>query len=209
MSTPLPHPRFPGFEVMDHAEQWDPVTRQLVRDRLDPGPGSAFFSRVERRAAAALFDQLTGQDREPRIPVLQMVETRLATGSTDGWHHQDLPHDDEAWRQSLHHLDADAVAAHGSEFADLAFDEQQDVIRHVQDMGGGLWHGMRAAEIWNMWMRYVCSAFYSHPRAWNEIGFPGPAFPRGYKNPGLDRREGFEVADAGPGPDGKEGGHRA
>ena len=29
-------------------------------------------------------------------------------------------------------------------------------------------------------MRDICEAYYSHPWAWNEIGFPGPAYPRGY-----------------------------
>jgi len=31
--------------------------------------------------------------------------------------------------------------------------------------------------------------------AWNEIGFGGPAYPRGYKNIGIDAREPWEVAD--------------
>jgi hypothetical protein len=44
-------------------------------------------------------------------------------------------------------------------------------------------------------MRYACTAFYSHPWAWNEIGFGGPAYPRGYKNLGLDRREPWEVSE--------------
>ncbi len=29
-------------------------------------------------------------------------------------------------------------------------------------------------------MRAVLSEFYSHPWAWNEIGYGGPAYPRGY-----------------------------
>jgi len=29
-------------------------------------------------------------------------------------------------------------------------------------------------------MRAILAAFYSHPWAWNEIGFGGPAYPRGY-----------------------------
>ena len=29
-------------------------------------------------------------------------------------------------------------------------------------------------------MRMMLEAFYSHPWAWNEIGFGGPAYPRGY-----------------------------
>jgi hypothetical protein len=28
------------------------------------------------------------------------------------------------------------------------------------------------------------------------MGFPGPAYPRGYKNAGIDARERFEVRDA-------------
>ena len=33
------------------------------------------------------------------------------------------------------------------------------------------------------------------------IGFPGPAYPRGYKNAGVDAREPYEVADAYPADD--------
>ena len=36
-------------------------------------------------------------------------------------------------------------------------------------------------------MRYACTAFYAHPWAWNEIGFGGPAYPRGYKILGTRR----------------------
>jgi hypothetical protein len=55
--------------------------------------------------------------------------------------------------------------------------------------------------VWSLWTRYACTAFYAHPAGWNEIGFPGPAYPRGYKNPGVDAREPFEVRDARPGSD--------
>ena len=60
------------------------------------------------------------------------------------------------------------------------------------------WHGMPARRVWSLWTRYACTAFYSHPFAWDEMGFPGPAYPRGYKNAGVDKREPFEVADAEP-----------
>jgi hypothetical protein len=46
--------------------------------------------------------------------------------------------------------------------------------------------------VWSLWTRYACTAFYAHPYAWNEIGFGGPAYPRGYKNLGIDRREPWE-----------------
>ena len=52
-----------------------------------------------------------------------------------------------------------------------------------------------AGHLWSLWTRYACTAFYSHPWAWNEMGFGGPAYPRGYKNMGIDRREGWELPE--------------
>ena len=45
-------------------------------------------------------------------------------------------------------------------------------------------------------MRSVLSAFYSHPWAWNEIGFGGPAYPRGYARLEAGQRESWEGAAA-------------
>jgi hypothetical protein len=55
------------------------------------------------------------------------------------------------------------------------------------------WHGLPGKHVWSLWSRYACAAFYAHPWAWNEIGFGGPAYPRGYKvlHPGW--REPWEV----------------
>ena len=47
-------------------------------------------------------------------------------------------------------------------------------------------------------MRAVLGAFYSHPWAWNEIGFGGPAYPRGYMRLGVGQKEAWESADAFP-----------
>jgi len=38
-----------------------------------------------------------------------------------------------------------------------------------------------------------------HPASWNEIGFGGPASPRGYVRMNFDRRDPWEAAEASPG----------
>jgi hypothetical protein len=48
-------------------------------------------------------------------------------------------------------------------------------------------------------MRATLACFYSHPWAWNEIGFGGPASPRGYVRMAFDRRDPWEAAEAKPG----------
>jgi hypothetical protein len=195
--TPGSRPsRFPGFDVLDEVDRWDAVTAGVVLARLTPSPELSFFTGVEQAAAEALCDQLLAQHDEPRVPVAALIDVRLATGETDGWHYADMPEDAEAWRQTLAFLDDDATRQYGTAFGELTSDQQAGIVQAIQDLGTQRWHDLPANQVWSLWTRYACTAFYSHPWAWNEMGFPGPAYPRGYKNMGLDKREPFEVVDA-------------
>lgn len=187
--------RFPGFDVLAEVDRWDEVTAGVILARLAPPPELSFFTRDEQAIAEPLCDQLLAQRDDPRIPVASMIDVRLAQNETDGWHYADMPPDRDAWRQTLAFLDEDADKTFGRGFAELDWDDQAACVQAVQDLGSDPWHGLPAKQVWSLWTRYACAAFYSHPWAWNEIGFPGPAYPRGYKNIGIDAREPFEVED--------------
>ncbi|MGH3291974.1 MAG: gluconate 2-dehydrogenase subunit 3 family protein [Trebonia sp.] len=192
--------RFPGFDALGQARHWDPVTADLVTARTGPPPRPRFFTEAEQASAAALLNQLTGQCDEPLgVPILEMVDARLAAGETDGWRYADMPEDGQAWRDTLGCLDKDAHDRCGTGFADAPRPDQVAIIQAVQDASE--WHGMPAPRVWSLWTRYACTALYSHPHAWSEMGFPGPAYPRGYKNAGVGKLEPFEVGDARPAED--------
>jgi hypothetical protein len=55
---------------------------------------------------------------------------------------------------------------------------------------------MDCGTAWSVMMRATLSTFYSHPWAWNEIGFGGPAYPRGYSRLGPGMREAWEGEEA-------------
>ncbi|SEB78561.1 Gluconate 2-dehydrogenase subunit 3 [Paramicrobacterium humi] len=191
--------RFPGFDVIAHADHWDQATQAVVGARLGRLPDPRFFSPDEELTARALFDQLLDQREDPRVPVFQLVDTRLAESQTDGWHYADLPPDSEAWRTTLAALDDEARSRFGGRFGHCEWDQQAEILSDINGLEEADWHGYPASRVWSLWTRYACTAFYSHPSAWNEIGFDGPAYPRGYKNLGVDRLEGFEVRDHNPG----------
>jgi hypothetical protein len=195
--TPQGRGRFPGYDVLDEVDHWDDVTAGVVLARLAPITELSFFTMEENAVAAPLCDLLLAQDGEPRIPVVALIDQRLALGETDGWHYDDLPEDADAWRLTLAHLGSDAEAECGNRFDAASREQQAGLIQRVQDLAKASqrWHGLNAGHVWSLWTRYVCTAFYSHPWAWNEIGFGGPAYPRGYKNRRIDGREPFEVAD--------------
>jgi hypothetical protein len=187
--------RFPTYDVLREVPTWDAATAGVVLKRLTTPPPVRFFNPAEEAVGRALFDQLLGQHDEPRVPVFEMVDARLAEFETDGWRYSDLPEDGEAFRRSFAALDDDAHAACDDEFARLDPDDQAKLVQAVQHVGTGDWHGLHAGHIWSLWTRYACTAFYGHPWAWNEIGFGGPAYPRGYKNLGIDAREPWERRD--------------
>jgi hypothetical protein len=45
----------------------------------------------------------------------------------------------------------------------------------------------------------IVMSYYAHPTAWNEIGFGGPASPRGYVRMGFGRCDPWEAAEDKPG----------
>jgi Gluconate 2-dehydrogenase subunit 3 len=191
--TPGGEGRFPGFDVLAETENWDELTASVVLGRLDPPHDFSFFTPSEQATASALFDQLLAQDAPPKVPVLELVDRRLALDETDGWFYADMPEDKEAWRTTLALLDVDSGKAYGTSFAGLTDQKQRAVIQAVQDAEH--WHDIQADHVWSLWTRYACAAFYSHPWSWNEIGFGGPAYPRGYRTLGLDALEPWEVRD--------------
>jgi hypothetical protein len=195
--TPQGKGRFPGYDVLDEVHRWDDVTAGVVLARLAPITDLAFFTDGQAAIASPLCDLLLGQDSEPKVPVVALIDSRLATGETDGWRYDDMPEDNQAWRETLAHLDADAQDVFGAPFAELTQRRQAQLVQAVQERSKDStdWHGLPAVHVWSLWTRYACTAFYSHPWAWNEMGFGGPAYPRGYKARHVGGRERWEVAD--------------
>jgi hypothetical protein len=193
--------RFPGFDALGQRGHWDSVTAGVVLARIGMPPDIRFFTPSEQAVCTALCDRILDQQDNRPVPVVNMIDARLAERQTDGWRYEDMPEDGTAWQRSLAGLDSDANERFGTGFAVCDHEQQSTIIQDVQDWGTNTWHGLNAKHVWSLWTRYACTAFYSHPLAWNEIGFPGPAYPRGYKNPGVDALEPFEVHDTHPSDD--------
>ncbi len=192
--TPQMHGRYPDYNVLDEAGHWDPVTRELVLDRVEQVPPIRFFTGEEARTLTAFCDRVMAQDREPKIPVLPAIDAKLFAGELDGFRHHDMPDDRETWRQVATGLDA-ATRQHGSSaFVDAPGEVQDRVIGAFAagELHGEVWDSLPPSKAWGVVTRMILSAFYSHPWAWNEVGFGGPAYPRGYARLGAGQRESWE-----------------
>jgi len=182
-TTPQMIGRYPDYDVMDNADNWDRATRRVVTKRLHMRDPLRFFSGDEEPTLRAFCDVTTAQDSEPRVPVAEMVDDKLAAGRLDGYRYADMPSDRDTWRLVLRGLRETAQEHYGQESFARADPQTQEAIVSALAAGslsGGAWEELDVSRAWSVCMRAVLAAFYSHPWAWNEIGYGGPAYPQGY-----------------------------
>ncbi len=194
--TPQMIGRYPDYDVFDAADTWDDATAEVVNARLHLPTELRFFSPQQAPTLRAFCDVCVAQDGEPRVPVAEMIDEKLSAGRLDGYQYADMPDDRDTWRLVLAGLDEVAASRYGqSSFAAAAPDTQEAIVGVLAQaqLSGGSWEKLNVKRAWAVCMRMILAAFYSHPWAWNEIGFGGPAYPRGYMRLGpTSIREPFE-----------------
>ena len=197
-TTPQMHGRYPEFDVMDQADAWDAPTRWLLEARIADVPERQFFTEREWDTLVAFCDVELAQDSEPRIPVLAFVDQKLHAGRLDGFQYADMPDDRDTWRLVARGLDeaaeARGVPTYARAGADLRLAIADDFA--AADLSGGAWDELNVGRAFKVVTRAMLAAFYSHPWAFNEIGFGGPAYPRGYARLGVGLSESWEGREA-------------
>ena len=126
-----------------------------------------------------------------------MVDAKLFAGELDGFRYADMPDDRETWRRVALRARRGGAAARRRRLRERAArTSRREVVEAFSEgeLHGEVWDELPPARAWRVVMRAVLSAFYSHPWAWNEIGFGGPAYPRGYARLGAGQRESWEGA---------------
>ncbi len=188
-TTPQMHGRYPDFDVLSFSDHWDEQTRTLIVKRVASPPPLRFFDAAETETLSAFCDTVMHQTREPRIPVLAFIDEKLYTGRLDGFRYADMPNDPDTWRLLARALDEEAQTRGGDAFGRISEELRLEIVGALAEgeLEGAAWTAIPRA--YEVAMRSILAGFYSHPWAWNEIGFPGPAYPRGYMRLGIDQRE--------------------
>ena len=197
--------RYPGYDVLAkrHTPSWNEKTRQVLDERLAMPREPRYLSQAEWLVLESICDRIVPQPRtRPPVPLAALVDAKLFENRGDGYRDFRLPPLREAWQRGLQAIDAEARRRHNVGFATLDATEQDALLRAVQQgmLSEGKWGEVPPAIFFaKRLLPDIVTLYYAHPTAWNEIGFGGPASPRGYVRMDFDRRDPWEAAEAKPG----------
>ena len=176
--------RYPGFDVTDQAGAWDRHTRVVVLQRLGPPKQPSHLSKEEVAALESALSCLLGEDRRELLAfVVAHFDQKLGSKVGEGQRKAGVPPFPDLLRQGLAALDALAGVRCGGRFADCTGDEKRAILADLQFENAG--EVPEAAtlpqkEFFEQLLGTAVEAYASHPVVWSEIGYAGPAYPRGY-----------------------------
>jgi hypothetical protein len=193
---------YPGFSTLAQQSFWDEATRDVVLQRVEQVPPIRFFTPSELKLMTAVLDRVIPQDDrddEHKIPVVNYIDDRLSRNEMDGYRYEDMPPNREAFRLGLQAIDDIAGTMHGKPFVECSPTQQDEVLWSIHEdrpQGGDeIWKQMPADRFWILLVTEAADAYYAHPYAWDEIGFGGPAYPRGYFRLENGQPEPWEVTE--------------
>ena len=193
---------YPGYSTMSQKAFWDEATRKLLTMRVEQPRSVRYFTPDQARFWRAVFEHLIPQhDRTPdrRVPIVEPLDERLYQNRSVGYRFETMPPDREAFQLGEQAINEEAQARFGGLFLNLPNHQQDLVLQAIHDKkpeaAASIWQKMSIARFWQLLMQDALEAYYSHPWAWDEIGFGGPAYPRAYTRLERGEPEPWEVEE--------------
>lgn len=199
--------RFPGYDVLDkrNGPSWNEKTRSVINGRLViDRQKRSFLSPEGWIVLTAVCARIAPQNakRHNPVPIEAVLDQKLLAGLAEGYRDTRLPAAPLAWSTGLLAIDDEARLRSGEGFAKLTAVDQDTVLTLISkaEVRSSFWSDLPPELFFRKRLLHdIVSIYYAFPAAWNEIGFGGPASPRGYVRMGFDRRDPWEAVEASDG----------
>jgi hypothetical protein len=176
--------RYPSYDVLKEKDQWDEHTREIVIKRLGPFPKNKFLKEHEAEMIYAIACHIVYDQRKEILDyVIHHLDNTLSSPMGENQRKEGTPEQKVLVRLGLKATDNLAKKLYGAPF--LGIDVQQqfsilDDLARGKAMTSEEWQGIPQKEFFKKLATEIVNAYYSHPIVWSEIGYGGPAYPRGY-----------------------------
>jgi hypothetical protein len=177
---------YPDFNVMDEKNQWDPHTQKIVSKRMKIQTLYPFqyLTKQEANTLTQLCSILLGDDRYPVISyVVYHFDSTLKAGIGESQRKVSVPKQSILIRDGLALLNRVCIDMYGSSFDELKEETKKEVVCELILGNLSLQTSQKSIPVKDFMQKILneaTAAYYSHPIIWSEIGYAGPAYPRGY-----------------------------
>ncbi|BFT68798.1 gluconate 2-dehydrogenase subunit 3 family protein [Paenibacillus sp. P36] len=178
------HSYYPTYNVMDEQKEWDANTRAIVNARLQRETMYQFLTQVEAETLRTWCSLLMDDNRGEIIQyVLCHIDEVLTQDKGEGQRKMNVPPSRTLLRQGLKAIDETGWIDSSKPFFQLDETSQRHIMLQISSDSYPLtenWEGVPQKALFQKLLKLSVEAYYSHPLVWSEIGFGGPAYPRGY-----------------------------
>lgn len=188
--------RYPNYDVLSQQEEWDGHTRSIVKSRTEAGEPYRFLTLTEAEMLRAICSIMAGDGRANIIQfVLRHIDQSLSGAAGESQRKASVPKAQELLREGLKQLDQLCLTRSLKPFIELPEQEQFPIVSDLSE--GKLpfppeWNSHQKA-LFNRILSWTVESYYSHPTVWSEIGYGGPAYPRGYVRTNIGQLDPWEA----------------
>lgn len=188
---------YPNYDVMDSLNEWDPLTQEIVVKRKGPFPAPSFLQEHEVAMLRTIAQHLIYDNRKQVLDyIVHHFDEDLTSNIGESYRKSQAPPADSLVREGLQAIDKVAQALHGNGFLDIDVKDQFAILASLQlEKAYPIpeWSVIPQKSLFDKLLELTVSAYYSHPTIWSEIGYGGPAYPRGYYRIELGWRDPWEA----------------
>lgn len=188
---------YPSYDVMREQDHWDDNTQQIVGSRLLEDLEYRFFTVEEAETLKRVCGDLVGDYRDDIIQfVLGHIDQSLSSSAGEGQRKAGVPKGQILIREGLKALQRSAEQKYLFAFIALDPSDRRQLLADVslgQAPTVPEWTGVPQVEWFKKLLTLTVEAYYSHPTVWSEIGYGGPAYPRGYVRTQLGQLDPWEA----------------
>jgi hypothetical protein len=188
---------YPTYDVMEQQEHWDDHTRSIVNARLIREHGYRFLTAEEAETLRAWCPLLVDDTRGDIIQyVLSHIDETLHQAKGEGQRKTGVPPERQLLRSGLKAMEKAAMQAHGRSFFHLDEETRKKLLADLSEASAeplSAWLGVPQKELFFKVLAMTVESYYSHPTVWSEIGYGGPAYPRGYVRAGIGQLDPWEA----------------
>lgn len=173
-----------NFDVMRSLEEWDERTQNIIKQRLTSGEKVMFFSDTQRKLLIEVLKVLFAEENEDIINrVAAFIGEKLEKNKGKGYRDASLPDEEILFIEGLKKIEETSETLYqGKSFIKLGYEDRMQVLEAIKQgkVLGNIWQDFSGKKFFKELLTQAASSFYSQPEIWSQIGYAGPAYPRGY-----------------------------